>query len=58
MVGDVAEAAELEDALAQLRKYGAHVARTFSADGKITGCLFLEDIIEVLVGEIQDSTTR
>jgi CBS domain containing-hemolysin-like protein len=54
----VSEAAELEDALAQLRKYGAHVARTFSADGKITGCLFLEDIIEVLVGEIQDSTTR
>ncbi len=54
----VSEAAELEDALAQLRKYGAHIARTFSADGKITGCLFLEDVIEVLVGEIEDSTRR
>jgi len=54
----VAESAELEDALAQLRKYGAHIARTFSADGSITGCLFLEDVIEVLVGEIEDSTRR
>lgn len=54
----VSESAELEDALAQLRKYGAHIARTFSADGKITGCLFLEDVIEVLVGEIEDSTRR
>ena len=54
----VSESAELEDALAQMRKYGAHIARTFSADGKITGCLFLEDIIEVLVGEIEDATRR
>jgi CBS domain containing-hemolysin-like protein len=54
----VSEAAELEDALARLKKYGAHVAKTFSADGKITGCLFLEDIIEVLVGEIEDATRR
>ena len=54
----VSESAELEDALAQMRKYGAHIARTFSADGEITGCLFLEDIIEVLVGEIEDATRR
>jgi CBS domain containing-hemolysin-like protein len=58
MLISVPESAELEDALAQMRKYGAHIARTFSADGKITGCLFLEDIIEVLVGEIEDSTRR
>ncbi len=54
----VSESAELEDALAQMKKYGAHIARTFSSDGTITGCLFLEDIIEVLVGEIEDATTR
>jgi CBS domain containing-hemolysin-like protein len=54
----VSESAELEDALAQMRKYGAHIARTFSSDGTITGCLFLEDIIEVLVGEIEDATRR
>lgn len=54
----IPETAELEDALAQMRKTGAHIARAFSADGKVTGCLFLEDIIEVLVGEIEDATRR
>ena len=54
----IPDSAELEDALAQMRKTGAHIARSFSSDGKITGCLFLEDIIEVLVGEIKDATTR
>lgn len=54
----ISESAELEDALAQMRKTGAHITRTFSADGKVTGCLFLEDIIEVLVGEIEDATRR
>ena len=54
----IPDSAELEDALAQMRKSGAHIARSFSSDGKITGCLFLEDIIEVLVGEIKDATTR
>ena len=49
---------ELEDALAQMRKSGAHIARSFAPDGTLTGCLFLEDIIEVLVGEIEDATRR
>jgi CBS domain containing-hemolysin-like protein len=54
----IPETAELEDALAQMRKSGAHIARSFSSDGKIVGCLFLEDIIEELVGEIEDATRR
>lgn len=54
----IPESAELEDALAQMRKSGAHIARSFSSDGKIVGCLFLEDIIEELVGEIEDATRR
>lgn len=54
----IPESAELEDALAQMRKAGAHIARSFAPDGTITGCLFLEDIIEVLVGEIEDATRR
>lgn len=54
----VAETAELEDALAQLRRSGAHIARSFDATGKLVGCLFLEDIIEELVGEIEDATRR
>ncbi|GAA3288392.1 hemolysin family protein [Arthrobacter citreus] len=48
---------ELEDALAIMRRTGAHVARVFDADGNTTGVLFLEDIIEELVGEVQDATT-
>lgn len=48
---------ELEDALAAMRRTGAHVARVFDQEGNTTGMLFLEDIIEVLVGEVQDSTS-
>lgn len=48
---------ELEDALAIMRRTGAHVARVFDAEGNTTGVLFLEDIIEELVGEVQDATT-
>jgi CBS domain containing-hemolysin-like protein len=49
---------ELEDALATMRRTGAHVARVFDAQGNTTGVLFLEDIIEELVGEVQDATSR
>jgi CBS domain containing-hemolysin-like protein len=49
--------AELEDALAAMRRTGAHVARVFDAQGRTTGVLFLEDIIEELVGEVQDATS-
>ena len=48
---------ELEDALAVMRRTGAHVARVFDAHGTTTGVLFLEDIIEELVGEVQDATS-
>lgn len=49
---------DLEDALAQMRAAGAHLARVFDARGATTGVLFLEDIIEELVGEVEDATTR
>jgi len=49
---------DLEDALAQLRRTGAHIARVFDADGDTVGVLFLEDIIEELIGEVQDATRR
>jgi len=35
-----------------------HLARVVDADGETTGVLFLEDIIEELVGEVQDATRR
>lgn len=50
-------AAELEDALAGMRRTGSHVAKVFDAEGRTTGVLFLEDIIEELVGEVQDATS-
>ncbi|MDG2497794.1 MAG: hemolysin family protein [Aquiluna sp.] len=54
----IPETTDLEDALAQMRKSGAHIVRSFSASGEVVGCLFLEDIIEELVGEIEDATRR
>ena len=50
--------ADLEDALAVMRRSGAHVARSVDAEGRTAGVLFLEDIIEELVGEVQDATQR
>jgi CBS domain containing-hemolysin-like protein len=49
---------ELEDALATMRRSGVHVARVFDESGATRGVLFLEDIIEELVGEVHDATRR
>ncbi len=54
----LAESTDLEDALAQLQRSGIHLARVVNASGETTGVLFLEDIIEELVGEVQDVTRR
>ena len=50
--------AEVEDALALMRRSGLHVARAFDEEGTTRGVIFLEDIIEELVGEVQDATRR
>lgn len=49
---------DLEDALAAMRRSGVHLARVFDDSGETRGVLFLEDIIEELVGEVQDATRR
>ncbi|WP_158862861.1 hemolysin family protein [Leifsonia sp. AG29] len=49
---------DLEDALATMRRSGSHLARVVDAEGATSGVLFLEDIIEELVGEVQDATRR
>ena len=54
----LAETVELEDALAFLKGRNAHIARSVDKRGNTTGVLFLEDIIEELVGEVRDATTR
>jgi CBS domain containing-hemolysin-like protein len=52
------EGTDLEDALATMRRLGTHVARSFDDQGRTTGVIFLEDIIEELVGEVEDATRR
>ncbi|WP_378146846.1 hemolysin family protein [Cnuibacter sp. UC19_7] len=54
----VYEGTDLEDALAAMRRTGSHLSRSFTQEGATTGVLFLEDIIEELVGEVQDATSR
>ncbi len=54
----VYEGTDLEDALAVMRRTGSHLSRSFTQEGATTGVLFLEDIIEELVGEVQDATSR
>lgn len=49
---------DLEDVLARLRVNGSHLARVITHDGVTTGVLFFEDIIEELVGEVNDATRR
>jgi len=54
----VLETTDLEDALALMRRAGRHLAQVRTPEGQTTAVLFLEDIIEELVGEIQDATRR
>ncbi|PKQ25434.1 MAG: hypothetical protein CVT64_09495 [Actinobacteria bacterium HGW-Actinobacteria-4] len=49
--------AEVEAVLALMRRSGAHVA-TVQRGGHAIGLVFLEDIIEELVGEVRDSMER
>ncbi|KQS00143.1 MULTISPECIES: hemolysin family protein [Microbacterium] len=52
------ETTDLEDALAAMRRNGRHLALVRDAHAEITSVLFLEDIIEELVGEVEDATRR
>lgn len=54
----IAESTDLEDALALMRRSSRHLAQVRDATGMTTGVLFLEDIIEELVGEVHDATRR
>ncbi len=47
---------EIEDALAVMQRTGSHLARVIGPGGQTHGVLFLEDVLEELVGEIRDTT--
>ncbi|PXA77493.1 hemolysin family protein [Auritidibacter sp. NML100628] len=55
-MSNVAASEEIEDALEVMQRTGSHVARVISPQGETIGVLFLEDVLEVLVGEIHDAT--
>ncbi|MCA0379082.1 MAG: hemolysin family protein [Actinobacteria bacterium] len=49
---------DLEDVLARMQGRGVHLARAVDSTGLELGVLFLEDVIEELVGEVHDATKR
>ena len=55
---NVAASDEIEDALTEMQHSGAHLARVLDPSGRTLGVLFLEDVLEELVGEIIDATQR
>ncbi len=54
----VAPTDEIEDVLESMRRTGAHLARVVDPVGQVTGVVFLEDVIEELVGEVTDASQR
>lgn len=54
----MSETTDLEDALALMRRSSRHLAQVRDSAGETTAVLFLEDIIEELVGEVHDATRR
>jgi CBS domain containing-hemolysin-like protein len=49
---------EVEAVLSTMQETGAHLARVMSAAGQVTGVVFLEDVLEELVGEVMDASQR
>jgi len=49
---------EVEDVLATMQHTGAHLARVVDPEGAVSGVVFLEDVLEELVGEVTDSAQR
>jgi CBS domain containing-hemolysin-like protein len=49
---------EVEDVLHTMQRAGSHLARVVDAEGATAGVVFLEDVLEELVGEVLDATRR
>lgn len=49
---------EIESVLRSMQETGSHLAKVVADDGELVGVVFLEDVIEVLVGEVVDASQR
>jgi CBS domain containing-hemolysin-like protein len=49
---------DVEDVLAAMQRSGAHLARVVGEEGQVLGAVFLEDVLEELVGEVRDESQR
>ena len=49
---------EVEAVLQTMQDTGSHLARVVAEDGSVVGVVFLEDVIEELVGEVSDASQR
>ena len=47
---------EIDDALATMQQNRSHLAQVVDTSGTLLGVVFMEDVIEELVGEIRDTT--
>ena len=57
-VVSVADDDAVEDALRAMQYNGAHMARVDSPGARSIGVVFLEDVLEELVGEVRDAMQR
>ncbi len=48
----------LDDALTSMRRAASHLAAVADADGRVLGLVALEDVLELLVGEVRDPAHR
>jgi CBS domain containing-hemolysin-like protein len=49
---------EVEEVLATMQRTGSHLAQVVDSHGEVTGVVFLEDVLEELVGEVMDASQR
>lgn len=50
--------AEIEDVLTSMQRTGRHLAAVRDEGGEVLGVVFLEDVLEELVGEVSDTMQR
>lgn len=57
-MAQISAVSEVEDALRLMQKTGGHCVEVHAEGGQVLGVLFLEDILEELVGEVRDALQR